>query len=121
MKTYELIFVARPDIADAELSKLAEKISSLVTEKKGTVVKLDKWGRQRLAYAVEKFSEGIFYFMEFAGNYEIVREIERNLRMSDSVLRYLIVGKIEDKRKKQPEKAPVKEEPEKGTDNAELK
>lgn len=99
MRIYEELFIVRPDVTDEELDPLIEQISTLVTAKGGTVDKTDKWGVRKLAYRVEKRTEGYYVLLQFTAGPEIVREIERRLRVADMVMKFITV-RIDEKLKK---------------------
>ena len=109
MRIYEELFVARPDVTDEEIDPLIEQLSTLIVSKGGVVDKVDKWGVRKLAYRVEKRMEGYYVLIQFTAGPEIVKEIERRLRVADMVMKFITVRiderikKIE-KRKKQREK-----------------
>ena len=109
MRIYENLFIVRPDATEEEIDHLIELMSSHVTKAGGTVDKVDKWGKRRLAYRVEKQREGSYVLMQFTALPETVKEFERRLRVQDSVIKFLTVRIDEtlkriDKRKKEREK-----------------
>ena len=109
MRTYEELFILRPDVTEEEVTALLDQLRPVITTGGGTIEKEDKWGVRRLAYRVEKRSEGFFILLQFTAPPQTVRELERRLRVADMVLKFLTVRideklkKIE-KRKKQREK-----------------
>ncbi|MCS7023517.1 MAG: 30S ribosomal protein S6 [Bryobacteraceae bacterium] len=109
MRIYEELFILKPDVTEEEIDAVIEQIRSTVAAGGGTVEKVDKWGKRRLAYKVRKCTEGIYVLMVFSAPSETVKEIERRLRVSDSVIRFLTVRIDEklkwlEKRKKMREK-----------------
>ncbi len=109
MRIYEELFIVRPDAAEDEINALLDQLRPIITNGGGTIEKEDRWGVRRLAYRVEKRGEGFYILLQFTAPPENVRELERRLRVSDMVLKFLTVRideklkKIE-KRKKQREK-----------------
>ncbi len=109
MRIYEELFIVRPDATDEEIDPLIEQLKGVITTHGGTVEKADKWGVRRLAYRVEKRNEGYYILLQFTAPPDTVAEVERRLRVSDMVLKFINVRideklkKIE-KRKKQREK-----------------
>ena len=99
MRIYEELFIVRPDITDEEIDPFIEQISKLITDHGGTVDKTDKWGVRKLAYRVEKRTEGYYVLLQFTAGPEAVKEIERRLRVSDMVMKYITV-RIDEKLKK---------------------
>ncbi len=109
MRIYEELFIVRPDITDEEIDPFIEQITKLITDHGGSVDKTDKWGVRKLAYRVEKRTEGYYVLLQFTAGPEAVKEIERRLRVSDMVMKFITVRIDEklkriDKRKKAREK-----------------
>ncbi len=91
MNNYEIVFIISPEIPDEEVSKVIEKVSGLITGKGGTISEVNQWGRKKLAYPVKKYQEGNYVLARFNGNVAAVKEIETALRVSNEVLRHLVV------------------------------
>jgi len=88
---YETVFILRADI-DAEASERAiSRVVNVVEQNNGTLLKVESWGKRRLAYPIRKQRRGFYVYVRFLGYRGLVAEIERNLRMLDSVLRYMTV------------------------------
>ncbi len=91
MKRYETIYITHPELPEEELSELQQKISSILTSYKGEFVKLEDWGTKKLTYEIRKNTRGHFFLMDYVSNPDLIRELERNLRLSDRVLRFQTV------------------------------
>jgi small subunit ribosomal protein S6 len=91
LRTYEVAFIAAPNTADDELSKLNSLIEQIITDRGGKITKVDNWGRRKLAYRIGKFDEGVYTFVYFEGAGKEIAEVERRLRVTDFVIRYLTV------------------------------
>ena len=109
MRIYENLFIVRPDATEEEIDHLIEQMSKNVTSAGGTVDKVDKWGKRRLAYRVEKHREGSYVLFQFTAEANVVKEFERRMRVQDSVIKFLTVRidetlKRVEKRKKEREK-----------------
>src|ERR1700685_4411018 len=109
MRIYENLFIVKPDATEEEIDHLVDQMSKNVTAKGGTIDKVDKWGKRRLAYRIDKHREGSYVLMQFSAEPATVKEFERRLRVQDSVLKFLTVRIDEtlkrlDKRKKEREK-----------------
>jgi len=89
-RTYELMFIVRPDMVDEEQSKLISALESSVTSAGGTV-KSEIWGKRRLAYTVRKFNDGIFVLLLIEGTGAMVHEVERRLRVTEPVIKFITV------------------------------
>lgn len=99
MRTYEELFILRPDAPEEEIDPFIEQIKQVILGGGGTVEKVDKWGVRKLAYRVMKRDEGYYILVEFAAGPTVVKEIERRLRVSDMVLKFLTV-RVDEKRQR---------------------
>ena len=88
MRRYEVIFVSLADLSADEMEGTIEKYRSIINNMNGKIVKLDKWGKRRLAYQVRKKREGIYTLIDFGGEHNIIQELERNFKIDDNILRY---------------------------------
>ena len=90
-RTYEIMFIVRPDVEEAELDKLIETFSGYVTTGGGTVKTTEKMGRRRLAYTVRKFNDGFYILLVVDAPASLISEIERRLRVSEQVIKFITV------------------------------
>ena len=109
MRIYEELFIAKPDAPDEEVDQFVEQLRTQLTTAGATVDKVDKWGKRRLAYKVDKYREGAYVLLQFSAAPETVKELERRLRVSDIVIKFLTVRIDEtlkrlEKRKKERDK-----------------
>jgi small subunit ribosomal protein S6 len=101
-RLYDLIFICRPDTPEADIDKLITTIEHSIAEKGATVDKLEKWGRKRMAYRVHKLREGFYvYFSLRSSQGDLIKELERRLKVNDSVIKYLTVRLDEDMKRKE--------------------
>jgi small subunit ribosomal protein S6 len=91
MRIYEELFIIKPDAPEEEVDQFVEQLRNQVTNAGGTVDKVDKWGKRKLAYKVDKYREGNYVLMQFTAGPETVKEFERRLRVSDAVLKFITV------------------------------
>jgi len=91
MRIYEELFIVKPDAPDEEVDQFIEQMKSVVSSSGGSVDKVDKWGKRRLAYRVDKYREGAYVLFQFNAAPETVKEFERRLRVSDLVIKFLTV------------------------------
>src|SRR5690242_12163492 len=91
MRIYEELFIVKPDAPEEEVDAFVEQIRTQLTSAGATVDKVDKWGKRRLAYRVDKYREGTYVLLQFTAGPEAVKELERRLRVSDVVLKFLTV------------------------------
>lgn len=90
-RTYELMFIVRPDMTDEDLDKLIANLQSSVPAAGGTVKSVEKMGKRRLAYAVRRFFDGIYVLMIVEGGGPVIHELERRLRVTEPVIKFLTV------------------------------
>ena len=88
LREYEVVYVLAPNADNAEAERINAKVNEVVGNFGGKLVKLDNWGRRKLAYPIKRNSRGIFVYAKYIAKPGVVAEIERNLRIADSVLRY---------------------------------
>ena len=89
-RSYEVMFIIRPDVPEDEVEKLITHLEGSVTSSAGTV-KTERMGRRRLAYTVRKFQEGIYVLQTVEGSGQMVHELERRLRVTEPVIKFLTV------------------------------
>lgn len=90
MRNYEIMLVIQPDLEEAAMSALLEKVNGWVTETGGSVTKTDLWGKRRLANRIRKLSEGVYVLLEAQIPPAATRDLERNLILAEPVMRFLI-------------------------------
>src|SRR6476660_8912068 len=99
MRVYEELFIVKPDAPEEEVDAYIGQLKELIANGKGTVDKADKWGTRKLAYRVQKYNEGVYVLLQFTSSPELVKEIERRMRVSDLVIKFITV-RIDEKVKK---------------------
>jgi small subunit ribosomal protein S6 len=98
-RVYELMFIVRPDMAEEDLDKLISTLQSAVPASAGTIKSVDKMGKRRLAYTVRRFHEGIYVLLHIEGGGEIIHELERRLRVTEPVIKFLTVRVDEEQKR----------------------
>ena len=91
MRDYELTIVVRPDVEDTGLASLLEKIKGLITTAGGQGIQVEPWGRRHLAYPIKKITEAQYFLIRAQLPAQALRELERNLRLTEEILRFLLV------------------------------
>ena len=86
-REYETIYILRPDITHEAVGQVNTKVRGVIESGGGTLLKVDNWGKRRLAYEVQKQMKGMYLFFSYLGTAGLVEEVERNLRLTDSVIR----------------------------------
>lgn len=92
MSLYESIFIARPDLSSAQVEKLAEKFAGFITDNGGKIEKTEHWGLRQLAYPIKKNKKGHYVLLNIDAPSDALSEMERNMRISEDVMRYMSVS-----------------------------
>ena len=90
-KQYELVYITSPEATEEQLAALATEVQQVVGRFQGTVEKTDVWGRRRLAYQIGRYKEGIYVLHVIHGSGDLVKELDRRLKVTDNIVRHLIV------------------------------
>jgi small subunit ribosomal protein S6 len=93
LKRYETLFIVQIDLPVDELNSIIERYREIVTALKGTVIKVEKWGKRKLAYEIKKQSNGNYVLIDFAGKSAIIDELERNFKIDDKILKFMTIMK----------------------------
>lgn len=91
MNKYEAMYIVTPEMEDEAIKGVIEKFSGIITANGGEIEKTDEWGRKKLAYPIDYKAEGYYVLVNFAAAPELPRELERNFRNDESILRYMVV------------------------------
>ncbi|MCS7206824.1 MAG: 30S ribosomal protein S6 [Dehalococcoidia bacterium] len=91
IRDYELVLVISPEVDDARTQAVVDRVHRLITQKGGTLVQHESWGRKRLAYPIRNYKEGAYFFTRFQADAQTSRAIEQTLRVTEEVLRHLLV------------------------------
>lgn len=97
MNKYEVVYIIDPAVEEEARKELIAKFNSLITENGGSVDKVEEWGKRRLAYAIDYKTEGYYVLVNFQAESELPKELERNLQISDSIIRYQVIRLLEKK------------------------
>ncbi len=98
-RVYEVVFIIDPDAGDEDVKRLLEGLQQTITDQGGTITKNELMGRRALAYRIGRKTEGVYVLFEIEGTGREIAELERRMRVSDQVLRYLTVRVDEDRRR----------------------
>lgn len=118
MRIYELIYIVKPDIPEEEIDGVADLVREVIESGGGTVDKIDKWGKRRMAYRVQKYQDAIYVLVQYSleDAEDLPKEIERRLRVADPVIKFMTVridedlkraAKLKAKRDKRAQRRPV--------------
>jgi small subunit ribosomal protein S6 len=97
-RQYELVYILPPETSEQQAGELHEQIASIVSRMNGQIEKTDNWGRRKLAYEIGKFKEGVYVLEVINGSGELMKEIDRRLKVLDEVIRHLVVRVDEEKK-----------------------
>jgi len=95
-REYETIYILRPDVDADTADKVQGRVAEVVGRDNGKLVKVESWGRRRLAYPVAKQKKGVYVYVKYVGRGGLVAELERNLKLQDSVLKFQTVQTVEE-------------------------
>jgi len=95
MRAYEALYIIRPDLDEEQTDAVVEKFKSLIENNNGEITKLDKWGKRKLAYEIKHNREGFYVLMKFNGKSDTAAELDRVFRITDDVLKHMIVREEE--------------------------
>ena len=91
LRDYEMVLVISPELAEEELEATIDNVSRLITEKGGAISEIKRWGKRKLAYPINHFIEGNYILANFKSKPEFGKELETELRISEVVLRHLLI------------------------------
>ncbi len=90
MRDYELVFIVSPSVADEDIEKVTERVSQLIANNGGEVIQTKPWGRKRLAYSIGDHREGYYFEIRFKMSPAATKELERSLKLTEEIIRYLL-------------------------------
>jgi len=99
MRVYEELFIVKPDAPEEEVDAFIQQVKELIANGKGTIEKEEKWGVRKLAYRIQKYNEGAYVLIQFSAPADLVKEVERRMRVTDQVIKFITV-RIDEKTKK---------------------
>jgi small subunit ribosomal protein S6 len=91
MRRYETIYIVDPTVKDEDHPEVIKKFQNLIEKEKGVFIKVDEWGKQRLAYEIKNFDKGSYILMDYCGDSGITAKLERDLKLDDRILKYQTV------------------------------
>lgn len=91
LRTYETLYIVRPDLQEEEVQVIANEVESLITGGGGEILKSEQWGKRKLAYEVQKFGEGYYVLVRFTAPAVLSARLENHFRLTDSIIRFLLL------------------------------
>jgi small subunit ribosomal protein S6 len=110
MQRYETLMVLHPDLPEAQVRETIDRARRLIDEAGGQVQAMQEWGMRELAYPIRKLNRGYYVLAEYSATAEIVRELERTMKIADEILRFISVAMVTTKAKERSAKARRKAE-----------
>jgi small subunit ribosomal protein S6 len=104
-RVYEILFIADPNLGEPEVDALTTQVQGYVEKEGGRIQKVEKWGKKRLAYMIGKHREGSYVLLVTEGKPALVKEVERRIRVTDGVVKFMTVRVDEELRKAEGRKA----------------
>jgi len=101
MRKYETVFISDPDLKDTARLELFDKVRNIIAKENGILLDFDEWGNKKLAYEIKKKLRGHYVCVTYGGTGELVKELERNFRLSDDVLKFMTLLLSDDVTKQQ--------------------
>ena len=95
-RDYELGIVINPEVGDEQARAIVERVAQIITNNRGQVVRVNAWGRRRMAYPIQRFRDGLYFFYDLILDPSTIAEIERNIRVNEDIIRHLM--KVRDSR-----------------------
>ncbi|MGP8153704.1 MAG: 30S ribosomal protein S6 [Smithella sp.] len=93
MQRYEIVAIVIVNLNDDDITALIDRSQTIITDRKGVIAKIEKWGKRHLAYEIKKQKDGYYFLIDFAGDGSIVAEIERTYKIDDRILKFMTVKK----------------------------
>jgi len=91
LRDYELIVIISPEVGEEDIPGTVDKVSDFITSRGGSITEVNHWGRRKLAYPIDRFREGHYVLSRFKAKPEMAAELEANLKISENILRHLLV------------------------------
>ena len=104
-RTYEVIFIVEPEVADDDVMKLSESVQKIITSQGGNITKTEMMGKRQLAYEINHKKDGTYVLLEVEGSGKEIAEVERRMRVNDQILRYMTVRVDEERQRAEKLKA----------------
>ncbi len=98
-RIYEVMFVVRPDLTEEDQEKLLSTLETQIGNAGGTIKSVDKWGKRRLAYEVRNFTDGMYFLITLEGEGALIKEVERRLRVTEQVIKFITVRVDEEQKR----------------------
>ena len=95
MRDYEVMYILKPGFEEEEYAAFVEKYNALIQANGGELVKVDIWGKRKLAYEIDKLREGYYILATFKAETDLAAELERNFKINDEVIRYMVTRQSE--------------------------
>lgn len=95
MNSYETLYIIKPDVEDEARAALIARFNDIITSDGGEIENVDEWGKRRLAYPINYINEGYYVLVDFKANPALPNELERNFKINENIMRFMVVKKDE--------------------------
>lgn len=95
MRNYEIMYIIKPDLDEEKLEAVIAKFGAIIDNNGGEIISTDKWGKRRLAYEINDYREGVYILVNFKGEAAVPQELDRVMKITDDILRFMIINKEE--------------------------
>jgi small subunit ribosomal protein S6 len=97
-RQYELVYILPPDTTEQQVTELHQQIEAVVSRMNGQIEKMENWGRRKLAYEIAHHKEGVYVLEVINGSGDLMKELDRRLKVMDQVVRHMVVRVDEEKK-----------------------
>lgn len=91
MRTYEALYIISPELDDSAIQTVVADVEKFITSSDGTIVRSDVWGKRKLAYTIRKHTEGVYVVLRFLANPDSIKRLEQQLKLTEAVIRYMVL------------------------------
>lgn len=91
MRTYEALYIISPELDDSAIQTVVADVEKFITSSNGTIVRSDVWGKRKLAYTIRKHTEGVYVVLRFLASPDSIKRLEQQLKLTEAVIRYMVL------------------------------
>lgn len=91
MRTYEALYIISPELDDSAIQTVVAEVEKFITSSNGTIVRSDVWGKRKLAYTIRKHTEGVYVVLRFLASPDSIKRLEQQLKLTEAVIRYMVL------------------------------
>ena len=91
MRTYEALYIINPELDDSAIQTVVSDVEKMITNSNGSIVRSDVWGKRKLAYTIQKHTDGVYVVLRFLANPDSIKRLEQQLKLTESIIRYMVL------------------------------